>query len=154
MEGNLIFVLGYDIILIVLGYILNPIKTIDTNVLLHWLNLIVFSFCALGISYLAAMLVKSKQANEALSVILPLGLSFISGAFVPQFLLGDSVLHFSSFAPVYWFVRANDTIASLTVHNFTNIKPILSYMAIQIGFAVTFFTLSLVISKSKLQREY
>lgn len=154
MEGNLIFVLGYDIILIVLGYILNPNKTIDTNVLLHWLNLIVFSFCALGISYLAAMLVKSKQANEALSVILPLGLSFISGAFVPQFLLGDSVLHFSSFAPVYWFVRANDTIASLTVHNFTNIKPILSYMAIQIGFAVTFFTLSLVISKSKLQREY
>ncbi|MDF2608663.1 MAG: transporter permease [Lachnospiraceae bacterium] len=154
MEGNLIFVLGYDLLLIVLGYILNSDKTINTNVIMHWLNIIVFSVSALSISYLAAMLVKSKQANEALSVILPLGLSFISGTFVPQFLLGDSVLHFASFAPVYWFVKANDTIASISTLNITNAKPILYYMVIQLGFAVAFFALSMVISKNRMQREY
>jgi ABC-2 type transport system permease protein len=152
--GNLLFVLIYDVFFILYGFLINPDKTINGNVLLYWLNLVVFSVSALSISYLAAMLVKSRQANNALSIVLPLGLGFISGAFVPQLLLGDPVLKMASFTPLYWFIKGNDTIAGLVYSDWENIKNIIYYMLIQIGFAAALFSLSLVISKNKRQNNY
>lgn len=152
--GNLIFVLTYDIFFILFGYIINEDKAINGNVFLYWLNLVVFSISALSISYLSAMLVKSRQTNDILSTVLPLGLSFISGAFVPQFLLGRSVLKLASFTPLYWFIKGNDTIAGLINFNWENIKNIIYYMLIQIGFAAALFSMALVLSKNKGQNTY
>ena len=154
IAGNLIFVLCYDVLFIIFGLILNKDKGMNGNVLLFWLNLIIFSISALSISYLVAILVKSRGANNALSYVLPLGFSFISGAFVPQFLLGDSVLKLASFTPVYWYIKGNDTISSLSHLNWANLKEIFYYMAIQLGFAAALFSLSLVISKNKSQGNY
>ncbi len=150
--GNIIFVLVFDLIFIILSVILSNEKGITENVLLYWMNLIVFSVSAMAMSYLIAMLIKSRQAAQALSNVLPLGLSFLSGAFVPQFLMGDFVLKLASFNPVYWFVRGNDTIAKLNGSNHENINKIFFYMVIQIGFAAALFALSLVVSKKKSQR--
>ncbi len=155
--GNIIFVLAFDLIFIILGIILNKDKGISENILLYWLNLIVFSISAMAMSYLIAMLIKSRQAAQAMSTVIPLGLSFISGAFVPQFLLGDFVLKLASFTPLYWFVKGNDTIARLNVawlngSNHDKINNIFYYMVIQIGFAAALFALSLVVSKKKSQR--
>lgn len=152
--GNLIFVLGYDILLILLGILLNRDKSINENVILFWLNTIVFSISALSISYLIAILVKRKEANDAISTVLSLGLSFISGAFIPQLILGDFVLKLASFTPVYWYIKGNDTIASLSHFNWDNVKSIVYYMIIQIGFAAALFALSLVVSKNKSQGNY
>jgi ABC-2 type transport system permease protein len=151
--GNLIFVLGYDIFFVLFGIFINKEKMIGSNDWLFWLNLIVFSISALSISYLAAIIIKKKAINEALSYVLPLGLSFISGAFIPQILLGDFVLKLASFSPVYWFVKGNDKIAVLTNFDWNNIKEIYYYMAIQLGFAMALFALSLVISKNRMQGE-
>jgi ABC-2 type transport system permease protein len=150
--GNIIFVLAFDLIFIIISFILNKDKVITENVILYWLNLIVFSISAMAISYLIAMLIKSRQAAQAMSTVIPLGLSFISGAFVPQFLLGDFVLKLASFTPVYWFVKGNDTISKLNSTNHNNIRNIFFYMMIQIGFAAALFALSLVVSKKKSQR--
>lgn len=153
IEGNFIFVLCFDIFLILISYLLIPDKYLNGNVILYWINVIVYSISALSISYLVAMLVKSKKANSAISYVLPLGLSFISGAFVPQSLLGDTVLKLGSFTPMYWFVKGNNTIAALTSYNLNNMKPIVLYMAIQVGFAITLFSVSLVVSKNRRQSE-
>lgn len=152
IAGNFLFVLAFDLILIILSIILNRDKGISVNILLYWLNLIVFSISAMAISYLVAMLIKSRQAAQAMSTVLPLGLSFISGAFVPQFLLSDFVLKLASFTPLYWFVKGNDTIAKLNGTNYENINKVCYYMVIQIGFAAALFALSLVVSKNKSQR--
>ncbi|MGB8450985.1 MAG: ABC transporter permease [Anaerocolumna sp.] len=152
--GNIIFVLTYDIFFILIGVIFNGNKSLNGNVFLYWLNLIIFSISAFSISYLTAMLIKSKQANDVLSIVLPLGLSFISGAFIPQFLLGDSVLKMAGFTPFYWFVKGNDTIAGLVNFNWDNLKYIFSYMLIQIGFAAALFALALVVGKSKSQNNF
>lgn len=151
--GNLIFVLMYDIFFIVLGYIINSDKAINSNVLLYWLNLTAFSISALSISYLSAMIIKSRQVIDIFSTVFPLGLSFISGAFVPQFLLRKSILKIAGFTPVYWFVKGNDTISGLIYPDWDNIKNILFYMLIQIGFAAAFFSVALVVSKNKRQNE-
>ncbi len=152
MGGNLIFVLAYDILFIIFGFLINEDKSLNGNVLLFWLNMIIFSLSALSISYLAAMLVKSKQAHDAMSYVLPLGLSFISGAFIPQVLLAAPVLKLAGFSPLYWFIKGNDTIAGLVYYNRDNMKDIFAYMLIQLGFAAALFSLSLVVSKNKSQR--
>jgi ABC-2 type transport system permease protein len=150
--GNIIFVLAFDLLFIILSVILNKDKGITENIILYWMNLIIFSISAMAISYLIAMLIKSRQAAQAISTVLPLGLSFLSGAFVPQFLMGDFVLKLASFTPVYWFIKGNDSIAKLNGSNHENINSIFSYMLIQIGFAAALFALSLVVSKKKSQR--
>ncbi len=151
--GNLIFVLTYDIFFILFGYLINEDKTINGNVLLYWLNLLIFSVSALSISYLSAILIKSRQGNNILSTVLPLGLSFISGAFVPQYLLNKSVLKLASFTPLYWFIKGNDTIAGVIHFRWENINGIIYYMLIQVGFAAAFFSVALVISKNNRQSE-
>jgi ABC-2 type transport system permease protein len=149
IAGNIIFILGFDLFFIILGIFFNDYKGINGNVLLFWVNMIIYSISALGISYLIAMLVSKKEANEAISYVIPLGFSFISGAFVPQALLGDSVLKLASFTPTYWFVKGNDKIALLTNYSWTNLKDIVFYMLIQVGFAAALFSVALVISKNK-----
>jgi ABC-2 type transport system permease protein len=44
--------------------------------------------------------------------VLTLGMSFISGVFVPQAILGKTVLTIAQFTPVFWFVKANIAIES------------------------------------------
>jgi ABC-2 type transport system permease protein len=78
-----------------------------------------------------------------------LGFCFISGVFVPQQFLGSSVLEIASFTPSYWFVKANNQIAELTQFDFAYVEPIVSGMLIQVGFALAFFTVALVIGKKK-----
>ncbi len=151
--GNLIFVLGFDFLFILFGVLFNKDKSIDGNILLFWINTIVFSISVLAISYLVALSVKRKRANNAISIVLSLGLSFISGAFVPQYLLGDAVLKLASFTPVYWFVKGNNMIADLTEWNASNLRMLFNSMAIQIGFAAAIFSLSMVISKNRSQKE-
>ncbi len=86
------------------------------------------------------------------SNIISLGLSFISGAFVPQFLLSEGVLTLARFTPTYWFVKANNTIAEATVSGEV-LKNILGYIGIEFLFTLAFFVLSLAIAKSNRRKE-
>ncbi|WMJ87616.1 ABC transporter permease [Anaerocolumna sp. MB42-C2] len=147
--GNLVFVLVHDILFILFGYIINDNKNISGNVLLFWLNMIVYSISALSISYFVAVVIKNKHINDIMAYVLPLGFSFISGAFIPQYILGDAVLKLASFTPVYWYVKGNDAIALLTDFNWNLLGNIFAYMLIQIGFAAAIFSLSLVVSKNR-----
>jgi ABC-2 type transport system permease protein len=52
-------------------------------------------------------LTRNRAAISAISTVFSLGLSFISGAFVPQELVSESVLNVSKAFPMYYFIRAN-----------------------------------------------
>lgn len=147
--GNLIFIFAFDIFIILLGCLVSSDKTINGNVVLYWLNLLAFSISALCISHLTALLVKSRQTSDIISIVLPLGVSFISGVFIPQSMLGESILKLASFTPLYWFIKGNDTIAEIFYIDFENIKNIIWYMLIQLGFALTALSVALVINKEK-----
>lgn len=51
--------------------------------------------------------------NMAANVI-GLGMSFLCGIFVPQYLLGDKVLAAAHFLPAYWYVRNSNMIGGLS----------------------------------------
>jgi len=76
-------------------------------------------------------------------------MSFISGVFVPQELLGSHVLKIASFTPVYWYVRANNTIAGLNAFTPDTLKPVINDFLIIIGFGTAFFSVSLALRKQK-----
>lgn len=122
---------------------------ININTFYLLLNSLVFATCAASIGYLIGNLVKSPNAIPAISNVITLGLSFISGVFVPIELLGSTVLKFASFTPTYWFVIANNHIASLTNFNYTSLQPVLASMLIQTGFAIAFFAAALVLGKHR-----
>ncbi|MDF2539826.1 MAG: hypothetical protein K0S76_2847 [Herbinix sp.] len=150
--GNLAFVMIYMAVFIIAGYLFNPFRRVDTNLLLYILNAAVFAMTALGISYLVSMTITSKRAVSAISTAVSLSLAFISGMFVPQDYLGASVLKVASFTPTYWYIKANNTIQTLTSFSWDNISGVFGMMAIQLGFAAAIFSVALVVSKRKSQQ--
>ena len=152
--ANLVFVLCYLAVFITAGYFFNPSRTLDINLLLTVINVILFALTVLSLSYLISITVKGKNAIQALSTMLSLGLAFISGMFVPQQFLGEPVLKLASFTPSYWYVKANNTISGLTKIDFESISGVLTAMVIQLGFALAIISIALVVSKRKRQQAY
>ncbi len=150
--ANLVFVMCYLLVFMVVGFLCNPNRKLDLNLLLTWGNVILFAMTVLSISYLIGITVKAKNAVQALSTMLSLSLAFLSGMFVPQQFLGEPVLKVASFTPAYWYVKANNSISALTNFNFESLSDILICMVIQLGFAVAIISIALVVSKRKRQQ--
>jgi ABC-2 type transport system permease protein len=122
---------------------------LNKNTILLFANALIISLVVLSISFLLGNVMKSKGAINAISNILTLGLSFLSGVFVPQEFMSAGVLKIASFTPTYWYVKAVDSICSLTTWNSENIMPIVNDMLIEMIFAVAILAISLVIVKQK-----
>ncbi|MFT9057505.1 MAG: hypothetical protein ABF449_13035, partial [Ethanoligenens sp.] len=69
--------------------------------------------------------------------------------FIPQDMLSSSVLNAAHFLPAYWYVRAVDTIDSLSVFTVSSVTPIIQDVLIQVAFAVAFCAISLLLYRQK-----
>lgn len=125
----------------------NPLT--GTVGLLRMLNSLVFAVVCVSIAFLIGQCVKKMIVLQALVQILGLGLSFISGVFVPQALLADGVLAAARFAPVYWYVRSNDMLNAVTPAIEADMGLYLQGVGIQLGFAVALFAVALVLGREK-----
>lgn len=147
--GNLSFALIAWFAMSFTSFIMYGSYMFTTNGLLLLLNSFVFTLAALSISYLIGNVIRSKSAMSAVSNVVALGTCFISGVFVPQFLLGKTVLTIASFTPTYWYVKSNNDIANMANIKMENLMPIFSNMLIIIGFAVAVLAVALVVIKQK-----
>lgn len=147
--ASLVFSIVFCILVCALGVIMYSNEVLNKNLILLVLNAIIISFVTLCISYLIGNILKSKQAISAIANITSLGLSFISGIFVPQELISSSVLKIASFTPTYWYVKAVNEIQSLTSWSIDKLLPIIYSMLIQIGFAFAILSIALVIIRQK-----
>lgn len=109
---------------------------------LYLINSLVFTFTSLALSFLVGTLLKSRNAISAVSNVLALGPSFISGVFVPQELLGQSVLNIAKFTPTYWYVTSNNAIASLLTMSRDNLNPIYLNIGVVFLFGLGFLLVS------------
>ncbi|HHV99606.1 MAG TPA: ABC transporter permease [Clostridiaceae bacterium] len=147
--ASLLFTVITWMIMVAFCILYNWKNSFNLNTVYFMINSLVFAFCGASISFLIGNLVKSANAISAVTNVVTLGLCFISGVFVPLELLGDSVLKVASFTPTYWFVTGNNRIAKLAQFNHSDIEPVLSCMLIQLGFALAFFAVALVINKKR-----
>jgi ABC-2 type transport system permease protein len=146
--SNLLFTFAIWFVMTALCIIVSDQNSLNVNTVCLILNTFVFSLCCCSIGFLIGNLV-SKNAIPAVCNVVTLGSCFISGVFVPQEFIGNAVLKAASFTPAYWFVKANDSIVELTKFDFSYTKGIFSDMLIQLGFALTFFSIALAIRKKK-----
>jgi ABC-2 type transport system permease protein len=147
--GNIVFALVCYSALTGFGFVLNRENMLSYNGLLFCINALAFTIAALSISYLVGLLIKNRTTQSSIANMLSLGFSFLSGVFVPQELLDNKVLTLASFNPTYWYVKANNTIGTLSNFSLENLSLIFTYMLIELGFALAIFSVALVISKQK-----
>ena len=119
--------------------------------LLLILNLLVFCLTVLSIGFLIGNNIQNKEVMGAINNVITLGTSFICGAFVPQEILGNSVLRIAKIFPSYWFIKNNDLIVILTNYNIDNLKPIFINMGIVLLFGLLFYIINLIILRLKLK---
>lgn len=113
------------------------------------LNAFVFMIACLGVSFLLGTLIKKRNAQVPLQNTLTLAFSFLSGAFVPQFMLGKTVLTIASFTPTYWYIKSNHAIVALSNFSLNNIAPVLFNMLIVLGFGAAALLCAMAISKKR-----
>ncbi len=147
--GNIIFALICWVMAILLSLILFRERMFSMAGLYFCLNSLVFTFTTLSLAFMAGILIKSRNAQAGVSNVVSLGMSFLSGVFVPQEFIGENVLAIARFTPTYWYVKAGDDIGNLTVFSLDNVAPIITCMLVELGFAVAFVSVALVISKRK-----
>lgn len=143
------FAMAVWAITMIIGFILYGGQLFSLNGVLWGLNLFIFSMVSLAISFLIGSLIKTKNAIMAIGNTVALGFSFLCGAFVPQYLLGDSVLAVAKFIPTYWYIRANNLIGTLNSVSGEQLWSILICYSIQIGFFAAIIAVSLVINKQR-----
>ena len=120
---------------------------LSINGLLFAINSFLFSLTALSIAFLIGSFVSNREAINGMSNIIGLGTSFICGAFVPQYLLGEGVVSFSKIFPSYWYIANNDAITSLTKFDWNSLQPVITNYIIIAGYCIGFFIITNVISK-------
>ena len=147
--GNALFTIVVWILLCLIALVMHKSFSPGPGAWLLCFNALFFSAVALSIGFLAGQFIKSTVAQAALTNVVSLGAAFISGIFIPQYILGETVLKISSFLPFYWYVKAVDSIGELSSYTYEHIRPVLGYFLIQLGFAAAFFIIALVISKQK-----
>lgn len=108
----------------------------------YLLNTVVFSFTALCLVFLIINITTDKYAITAIGNVLSLGLSFVSGVFVPQEFLSEKVLTIARFSPIYYFVRINN----MDIISFIDMR---FELFMQLLFAFAFLMIGLYISKIK-----
>ncbi len=120
-------------------FLINRGAVLDRKMMLHLLNSLVFAFTAMGMSFLVGTFLKSRNAISAVSNVIALGPSFISGVFVPQEFLGENVLAIAKVTPTYWYVTANNIISSLSGLSAGPLSTVYQYMIIVGAFGLFFF---------------
>jgi ABC-2 type transport system permease protein len=103
------------------------------------------------VAFLAGKFIKSPVVQAAVTNVVSLGICFLSGVFMDQYLLGETVLKIASFSPGFWYIKAVNWIKELTSFSFENLRPVFEYMLIQLAFAAACIIVALVASKQRKQ---
>ena len=102
-------------------------------------NYVLFVGAVFGLTYVFCSFLRNRLAITAISTVLSLGMAFVSGAFVPQPMLGKTALALSKVFPLYYFIHANRFSASW--------EAMAPDLLIQLGFGLFFLFLALWISR-------
>lgn len=145
--GSSLFVFGTWIVFMITAFFFNKCK-LNSTVMLAVLNSFIFMLVAAGIALLIAAFSPNRKAVDMIANVVGLGMSFLCGIFVPQYMLGDGVLKAARFLPAYWYVKVNNMLAGRSGEIYS-LGKYLKYVGIEAAFAVALFALVMLVSKLK-----
>ena len=101
----------------------------------------------ISLSLLCSCAVRSASAQPFVANMVSLGMSFLSGVFVPLELLSDGILKVAKLLPLFWYEQNVVEIASLTGFGAKELAPVWKNMGMQLGFAAALFVIYLLVNK-------
>lgn len=147
--GNTVFALATWLLLYGLAFLMYGKSLYNIGALYYAVNTLAYTLVCVAISFLVGNLTQSRGAQAAIVNVLSLGLSFISGVFVPQFMLGEGVLKIARFLPTYWFVHANLLIDQVDLTTGFSIQFMMKELGMQMLFVLVLFALAAFIVHRK-----
>lgn len=118
------------------------------NGLLCILNSFVYLLISISITLFITLFSPNDNILNMLANAIGLGMSFLCGIFVPQYLLSESVISISRFLPAYWYVRINNMLSGASGEGYS-LDNYLVWIGIECLFCIALFALYLVGSKQK-----
>lgn len=115
--------------------------------LLFGINTLAYLFVSLSIVFLVGQLLKKTSSISMVSNVLGLGMSFLTGVFVPLEFLGEGIIRFAHFLPSYWYILGVRLIDGGMEEG--GFAKLCEYMGIQLLFAVAIIAIGLAYSKAK-----
>lgn len=146
--GTVIFSVGVYLLLTIAAFFLYGSQMLNFMGLLALLNGFVFLIFATMLTLLISVISPGSKAVSMIANVISLGMSFLCGVFVPQYLLSGAVLSIGKFLPAYWYVRANNMLAGTNGEIFSSGKFI-TCIGIEIGFSIALFCVTILVAKTK-----
>lgn len=146
--GHIVLTLSIWMIFALISIIIYKNLMFTLNGLFLILNSLVFAFTSTSLAYLIGCLIKNQNVISGIQNVLGLGLSFISGCFVPAQWLDPNIINFSKIFPSYWFIKGNYDIINLSLFDFETLWPILqNFLIVSIFGIIYYFIGRIIISK-------
>ena len=150
--GHLTLTFSIWAIYLLISIILYKDLMFTMNGLLLILNSLCFTITATSLAYMLGCLINNKNLISGIQNIITIGLSFISGCFVPIEMLDQNIVNFSKLFPSYWFIKGNYDITKLTTFNTETIMPIIKNCGIVLIFGIIYFIISKIIMVKKIKK--
>lgn len=147
--GHICLTLSLWAIFVIVSIVIYKDLMFNLNALFLVINSLLFAITATSLAYLIGCLIKNQNVISGIQNVISLGLSFVSGCFVPMELLDPHIVNFSKIFPSYWFIKSNYDIVKLSNFNLETLKPILQNFAILIAFGALYFVISKIINARK-----
>lgn len=148
--GNLVLTFIIWIVFMTIMIIMHKNQMFGSQGLLYALNSFVFVIAALSIASLIGNIVKDEEAASSFANVVSLGTSFICGAFVSQYLLGDFVLTMAKFFPSYYFITNNELIGKTKTISWETFMPIFWNLIIVLLFGVCYYVVTILLTKTNI----
>lgn len=144
---NAIVIFVMWILYVILSIILFKDFMISSNGLAYIANSFAFAICSLTIGFLIGNITQNKNAIGGIVNVVALGSSFLCGCFVPFEYMPEYAIKIAHIFPTYYFVLNNESIKTIEIFNFENIKGLLINEGIIIAYSLAFIVLTNYITK-------
>lgn len=149
--GHMTLTLSIWAIFILISIIIYKDLMFTMNGLLLILNSLCFAITATSLAYLIGCLIKNENVISGVQNVITIGLSFISGCFVPIEWLDTKIISFAKMFPSYWFIQGNYDIIKISTFNYETIQPVIKNCGIILAFGIIYFIISKVIIAKKVR---
>ncbi len=137
--------------LIVAILLFHPANLFTISGLMCILNSFVYTLIMTAFTLVLGCFNLTDNALNLVANIVGLGMSFLCGVFVPQWLLGENVLAVGKFLPAYWYIKIINMISGWSGEAFST-EAFRRYLGIQCIFLVAIFSIYLVANKQTIKR--